>query len=209
VCPSANALAAFGETMSGRPHCTRPAEIRRAYGFTIVELLVTVVIAAMLLAYALPNFREIAVRNNVTEINNQIVQALNLARSEAVRRGAQVEVTSVGNVAKWNSGWKVIPDANFNGTFDSTEISVNSGASIPTGYGVCAKSSGSSGVCGDGTVVFDPTGALKCSTKLDINVNRPDSNTTLSKHITISATGIITSQTGLSGSLAATTPTCT
>jgi type IV fimbrial biogenesis protein FimT len=179
--------------MFNRCDVTRVVSPKAAAGFSVIELMITVVIAAILVAFALPSFREITIRNNVTEINNQLVQALNLARSEAVRRGAMVEVISTANSSTFSTGWKVIPDANFNGAFDAAELSVNTGSTVPTGYSVCSRSSGGA----DAAVIFDNTGALKNpQTGFDINVNRPDGKTTMAKHVSVSATGMITSTTG-------------
>lgn len=179
--------------MNNRRDVTRVVSPSTVAGFSVIELMITVVIASILVALALPNFRETMIRNNVTEINNQLVQALNLARSEAVRRGAQVEVISTANTSTFSTGWKVIPDANFNGAFDASELSVNTGSTVPTGYSVCSRSTGGA----DAAIIFDNTGALKTpQTGFNINVNRPDGKTSLAKHISVSPTGMITSSTG-------------
>lgn len=59
-------------------------------GFTIVELLVTVTLAAILLSIAVPSFRQLMVSNRLTAQANEIVAAINFARSEAVKRNGNV-----------------------------------------------------------------------------------------------------------------------
>lgn len=79
---------------------------RRASGFTLMELLITIALVAILVALALPNFREFMIRMNVSEATNGLVHALNIARSEAVKRGRPVIVEPI-EVGDWSKGWVV------------------------------------------------------------------------------------------------------
>ena len=115
----------------------------QAAGFTIVELVVTITIGAILVAIALPNFRELSIKSNVTETNNQLTGALNLARSEAVRRGTLVEVLSTSGGAAWTGGWTIKADSGFDNTFATV---VNVGTAAPTGYTVCGNATGATGL---------------------------------------------------------------
>lgn len=66
----------------------------RARGFTIVELMVTVAVAAILLVIAVPSFRNIINSNRLTTATNTLVNALNTARMEAIKRNAPVQFCS-------------------------------------------------------------------------------------------------------------------
>ncbi len=77
-------------------------------GFTILELMVTVAIAGILVSVAMPSFTESIIGNRLTTYNNELVGALNLARSEAIKRNQQVVVEKTG--ASWNGGWRVFVD---------------------------------------------------------------------------------------------------
>ncbi len=77
-------------------------------GFTILELMTTVAIAGILVSVAMPGFTYTIKSNRLTSINNDLVSALNLARSEAVKRNQQVIVRKTG--INWEDGWHVFVD---------------------------------------------------------------------------------------------------
>ena len=170
---------------------SRPA-LRHARGFTLLEVMISVVVAAILVGLALPSFRELSMRSNATELSNQLVLALQTARSEAVRRGTWVEVVSTNGDKSWGKkGWQVIADVNFDHVFDGTDTAtgvVTGGAAAPTNYSVCGKVSGGGG---DSVVVFGPSGTLAQSTKFEFNVNRPDAKADMIQGIIVSQSGEI------------------
>lgn len=80
-------------------------------GFTLIELLVTMAVAAILLTVAVPNFQMFVMNSRMASQANEVVGALSLARSEAVKRGAQVSVCASSNgstcTGSWTQGWVV------------------------------------------------------------------------------------------------------
>ncbi len=70
----------------------RTARARRA-GFTMIELLVTLSIVAVLLAVAAPSFNTFLARKRVEGAMSELGTDLQYARSEAVARNADVHVT--------------------------------------------------------------------------------------------------------------------
>ncbi len=68
--------------------------MKKLNGFTIIELMVTVAITAILLTVAIPSFLDTMRINRLTTQSSNIITALNTARSEAIKRGASVEVCS-------------------------------------------------------------------------------------------------------------------
>ncbi len=95
--------------------------MRRApnQGFTLVELMVTVAIVAILLAVALPSFEGSMRSNRVATASNELIASIALARSEAIRspRGAAICTTTDGEQCDgdWNDGWMVWIDAEGDG----------------------------------------------------------------------------------------------
>lgn len=63
-------------------------------GFTLVELLVTIVVAAVLIMIAVPSFKSITLSNRLGTTGNAVVTALHTARMEAIKRNASVQFCS-------------------------------------------------------------------------------------------------------------------
>lgn len=64
---------------------------RHARGFTMIELMVAIAVAAVLIAVAVPSFRALTVSNALTTAANDLVGALNLARMEAIKLNASTQ----------------------------------------------------------------------------------------------------------------------
>ena len=88
-------------------------------GVTLVELLVTLVIAAILLTLAAPSFNEFIQRSNTSTAVDKFVESINLARSEAIKRGLQVVIRKTGS--HWEDGWTIFSDNNRNGQLSTTD----------------------------------------------------------------------------------------
>lgn len=69
-----------------------PRRSRRA-GFTTIELMIVVTIAAVLIALAAPSFAEFLSKRRVDGVMAELVTDLHYARSEAVSRNAPVRIT--------------------------------------------------------------------------------------------------------------------
>lgn len=70
---------------------SRPAAWR---GFTLIELMVTIAVAALLIAIAVPSFKTLTVSNALTTAANDMVGALNLARMEAIKLNSTTQFCS-------------------------------------------------------------------------------------------------------------------
>lgn len=96
-----------------------------AGGFSMIELMVTVAIVAVLAAVALPSFEGVLRSNRVATYTNQLVASLMLARSEATRNpnGAALCTSTNGTTCSggWNDGWIVWIDLDGDGTPDAGE----------------------------------------------------------------------------------------
>lgn len=100
------------------------SQAARANGFTLVELMVALAVAGTLLALAVPSFTGIINGSRLTGAANEMVAALQFARSEAIRINARVMLCrstdgkTCSSGTSW-TGWVVGPDANRDGKVDS------------------------------------------------------------------------------------------
>ena len=95
---------------------------RSQSGFTLIELMVTLSITLILVFLAMPSFMQILIRSEITSTSLAIRTGLSIARSEAVKRGARIQVCSLddvlmqcaGNVGTgrlaWSAGFIVFQD---------------------------------------------------------------------------------------------------
>ena len=86
------------------------AQIRRSAGFTLVELIITLAMAAILIGIALPAFNDFPRQYAMTSRINDLIVAISYARNEAVRQGLLVSVVAAAPEAgnEWGGGYCVI-----------------------------------------------------------------------------------------------------
>jgi type IV fimbrial biogenesis protein FimT len=116
-------------------------------GFTVTELLVTLAIMAVVLAIAVPSFRDSSVGGQLRSASNNFVASARFARSEAIKRNTSVTlcVSSDGETCGtggWQQGWIVVSGG--------TVLKAQSGA--PVGYRITEAA-------GQTSLTFPPWGA--------------------------------------------------
>lgn len=97
----------------------------RFAGFSLIEMMITVALMAIVLTLAVPSFRDTIAMNRTTHIANELTADLALARSEAIRRHTPVTVCkrnaagdACDNSAEWSDGWLVFADPNPDGLYN-------------------------------------------------------------------------------------------
>ena len=164
----------------------------KSSGFTLIELIVTIAIAAILIGVAVPSFMELIRDNQTATQSTRFIADLNLARSEAVKRGINVFVckssdqATCTNGSNWESGWLVIADADRDAGFDAGPIlHVNQG--LDTNFTLRpAVGNFSNWIRYDSNGAASGDGAGNDET---FRLCRPDSDAAQSRRIDIVATG--------------------
>lgn len=91
--------------------------VRREFGFTIIELMVTLVVLGVVLAVAIPSFNDQIRNNKSMTLGSDFIAALNFARTESVKRAARVSIcpsinkTTCATATDWAKGWIVFVDS--------------------------------------------------------------------------------------------------
>lgn len=104
-------------------------------GFTLIEVLMTTSIAAIMLSIAAPNFTTLIKNTRMTSAVNEFIGVLYLSRSEAIKRGKTVTLCKSSNgtacitTGNWEQGWVVFEDKNNDAVIDVGEdvIRINEG----------------------------------------------------------------------------------
>lgn len=97
---------------------TTKAMNRKHSGFTLIELMAVLAIAAILASVAVPSFRSMIQNNRLATQANELTGTLNFARGEAIKRGNSVTVcvssnqTSCTGGTTWQNGWIAFADVN-------------------------------------------------------------------------------------------------
>lgn len=93
--------------------------MKSARGFTLIELMVTLAVATILLTVGIPSFRDLIEKHRISSHTNLMVGVLQLARSEAIKRGSNLVIlckssngSGCSSSISWKDGWLLFADKN-------------------------------------------------------------------------------------------------
>lgn len=147
---------------------------RRESGFTLIELIITVSVLVVILAMAIPSLSSFIQRQRIRNTAMDMTTAVTLARSEAIKRNANVSVVATGT--SWSGGWTVSTAS------PVTAASTIRGQAAPEGITITEAG-------GNKLATFGPDGRLQ-ATGLSFTVKASDATSTQQPLcVAISATG--------------------
>ena len=93
-------------------------------GTTLIELMITLSVLAILMTIAAPSFVNYIKDNRIQTQSNDFLTAVMIARSEASKRRINVNVSGTNPVAgnEFGGGWNIWADTDGNGTMDAAEV---------------------------------------------------------------------------------------
>lgn len=114
---SDDAALLYSAPMKTRAQTPLVVSYRLARGFTVLELMVAVSVMSILLSIGVPAFNDVVRNNQISAASSNMVAALTLARSEAMKRGTRVSLCAAAGPTAcsasnedWNNGWIVFAD---------------------------------------------------------------------------------------------------
>ncbi|WP_288132562.1 GspH/FimT family pseudopilin [Microbulbifer sp.] len=83
-------------------------------GLTLIELMVTIAVLAIVISIAVPSFNTMIANNRALSAGEQLITAINYARAESIKRGDRVTLCGTTDGANcdgtWADDWMVVTD---------------------------------------------------------------------------------------------------
>ena len=157
---------------------------KKTKGFTLTELLVTILIAGILMVYALPSFSNFIKSQNVINETNDLVTDLTFARVEALNTGIDTVVEPMDQ-GDWMTGRRIYADNDGDGSFSGADELLRVKEDIDPGLNIT----------GAGSVGFDNQGASTDDTSVR-SISIEHSSNPAHKVVSVALSGLITTKEG-------------
>jgi type IV fimbrial biogenesis protein FimT len=123
-------------------HGLRSLRCKDSAGFTLIEMMTVVAVAAILLGIGVPGLRSLLHSQQIRAVSNDLFASLALTRSEAIQRGTRVDLVPADG-RDWSSGWVVFIDEDGNQKPDDGERIIFLQGPVARGVSIEAKLTGS------------------------------------------------------------------
>lgn len=165
-------------------------------GFTLIEIMVTIAIVAILSMMAAPSLTESIENGKVKTLSTELTAALYLTQSEAVKRGIQVSIRPQQTSSnEWQTGWDIFSDLNANGTKDASDELIQTHTITTEGLTLISANSVFATWLG-----FLPSGAAVGANGISggFRICRADGNISKARTFIVQATGNVITEVGAS-----------
>ncbi|MES9904910.1 MAG: GspH/FimT family pseudopilin [Sedimenticola sp.] len=156
-------------------------EKRQVEGFTLIEMVITIVVAMILVTIGAPSFLNLIQNNRMTSENNKLISGLLLARSEAVKRQYEVvlcpSADNTGCTDDWtDNNWIVFVDDDDDGTNETADGNgaLDSGEPLLRYETSAGSTLGWSVVTGGNSIIFGANGMANGAHKLRLLDSRSE-----------------------------------
>jgi len=176
--------------------------INQHKGFTLMEVMMVVTIVGILSIVAMPSIGEYIKNQRIKSQMFDVLNALNIARSEAVKRKttttfcSTTSFTDCAGSTTWTTGYMIFEDANADATFDvGSDTSINTGAAL---------SGGSNALIADANnIIYRTDGSISTTTTFAICDDRGEAH---GREITVKQVGRASIEGGVGQTIADCTP---
>lgn len=138
-------------------------------GFTLAELMITLVILGILVGLGVPTFLNATLNSRLGSVANNLVVSAHLARSEAIKRNVTVRLcpsangTSCASQSAFEGGWIVIAD--YPGT--TPDVVIQKQPAVSGGIKIIHKTGGPSGSVETASIDWPPSG-FRSGSSIDV-----------------------------------------
>ena len=131
--------------MASRPHYIARMKNRNQNGFTLYELMITVMVIGVVLTLGVPNFSEYRQNSQMSGTANELHSSFLLARSEAARAKSNITICASANPTGgaaaacdgvFDQGWIIFVDTDGDIVRDAGEAILRPHAAVPNGLSI-------------------------------------------------------------------------
>jgi type IV fimbrial biogenesis protein FimT len=121
-------------------------------GFTLIELMITLVILAIVITVGVPSFNDFIASQRVRTAASDVMADMAFARAEAIKESRRTVMESLGGAGTWKNGWRICVDMNNDGDCDTADPVRKTTTPVAGRAKVCASP--------DEAIVFRPDGRV-------------------------------------------------
>ena len=139
--------------------------MKRESGFTLIELMIAVAVALIAMLVAIPSYTQFVQENRMVSQANSFVIAVNLARSEAIKRNINIILCPTANrtdctaVGGWEQGWLLLADTDSSGGQSAGDVLLK----VFPPFAGSTTLKGAAGTGYTSLIIYTPSGSVTAS----------------------------------------------